>query len=54
MSARAHIAAILFLSAFASTTLLGVDVNIPDAGLEAALRFALNKPTGSPTLTWPP
>ena len=34
MRIKPHISAILFLLAFASTALLGVDVNIPDASLE--------------------
>ena len=51
MRARAHIAAILILSASVFTPLQALDVAIPDANLKAALRQALNKPTGALTDT---
>ena len=51
MRARAHIAAILILSASVFTPLQALDVAIPDVGLEAALRDALNTPTGPLTDT---
>ena len=49
MRARAHIAAILILSTIVFSPLQALNVIIPDAGLEAALRSALGKTTGTLT-----